>query len=106
MPSPYSLSPYASTRIPAVLLERERTQAWLARKMGMSEAAVSRVISGQNRISWQFVHRACTALSLPESALFVMPDVLHASKDNMRTSNHAEGRAENDFPDIPYLATA
>ena len=106
MPSPYSLSPYTTTRIPAVLIERERSQAWLARKMGMSEAAVSRVVSGHNRISWQFVRRACSALSLPEAELFVMPDELRASKDIMRASDTGDDGDEGGFPEIPYLATA
>ena len=89
MPSPYELSPYTSTNIPSVLYAQERTQAWLARKMGVSEASVSRVINGQHRISWQFVHRACSALGLPEKDLFVMPGDVRASTDNMHSDTPA-----------------
>lgn len=74
-------TPYTETNIPAILRQRERSQAWLARKMGISEATVSRVLRGELPIHRRFVEAACRALDLPEPAVFVMSVNMLASTD-------------------------
>lgn len=61
---------YRATTIPQVLERMERNQAWLARKMGVSTALMTRVLKGERGISPRFVERACVVLDLPASELF------------------------------------
>ncbi len=53
-----------------VLDAQERTQAWLARKTGKSEAYVTKVLNGTRRPSDDFKDAAATALGVPASLLF------------------------------------
>jgi transcriptional regulator with XRE-family HTH domain len=52
--------------------------------MGISRAGLSRVLNGHRRITPDFVERACRALNLPESALFLQADM------RLRNSKEAE----------------
>ena len=89
MGRPSEAAGYSDTTIPRVLEAMERTPAWLARRMGVHEAHVSRVLRGQRTITRRFVARACQALALPEEALFVRPSI-HPSMDVMLDRNTPE----------------
>lgn len=65
---------YATTNLPEILAAMERDRAWLARKMGVSLSLVCYVIDGKRTITPNFVDRACRALNLPASAIFVPAD--------------------------------
>lgn len=80
------LTPYTGTHIGAILMHQERNQAWLARKMKVSEATVSRVLRGETGISRNFVDRACRVLGMPEAALFFVSGAMLPSMDK-RTEN-------------------
>ena len=73
-----ALTPYSGTRILPILHERERSQAWFARKLGMHPSHVHRVLNGHLPISTLFVERACAVLDLPEEALFFLDPSMHA----------------------------
>lgn len=73
-----ALTPYTGTRILPILRQRERSQAWLARKMEMDTTHVHRVLTGQLPISDRFVERACAVLELPEETLFFVGESMHA----------------------------
>lgn len=66
---------YADTRIPAVLADLERDEAWLARKMKVHKSTVWRVVRKERGITADFVARACAALNMPAEALFVPVDI-------------------------------
>lgn len=53
-----------------VLAEKERTQSWLARRVGKSPSYVSRVIDGERNPSPDFKAKAAEILEVPESLLF------------------------------------
>ena len=72
------LTDYTGTHILTVLQMRERSQAWLARKMNMHPSHVHRVLAGHLPISRLFVDRACDVLVLPESTLFFIGPSMHA----------------------------
>jgi transcriptional regulator with XRE-family HTH domain len=74
-------TPYAGTTIPEVLERLDRHPAWLARRMGLSRAGLSRVLNGKRSITPEFVERACRALNLPESALFLRGDMRLRNQD-------------------------
>jgi transcriptional regulator with XRE-family HTH domain len=78
----YDPSGYTGTRIPDILAAMERDQSWLARKMGVSPALVNHVLLGRRSITRSFVMRACAALNLPESAVFIAPSELLASTES------------------------
>ena len=62
---------YRGTRIPAILECMERDEAWLARKMGVRQSTVHRVLRGHRGISPEFVAKASAALNLPADAIFI-----------------------------------
>lgn len=72
------LTQYTGTRILPILQERERSRAWLARKMNMHPSHVHRVLLGQLPISTYFVERACAVLNMPEEALFFLDQSMQA----------------------------
>lgn len=76
---------YTTTTISEVLARRERSQSWLARKMRVSPALITRVLSGERAITAEFVRRACDVLDLPEGALFSYEPTMR-----MRTNIDAE----------------
>lgn len=53
-----------------VLVEQERTVAWLARKCGLSVTYVWRMLNGERPLTAEFKAAAAEVLGLPESALF------------------------------------
>lgn len=83
-------TPYVDTRIVAILAIQERSQAWLARKAGVSVSHMNRVVKGHLPITWEFVRAVCAALQLPPDVVFVRAD-MHARMDGMlaREDEHA-----------------
>lgn len=73
-----TLTPYTGTRILPILVERERSMSWFARKVGMHPSHVHRVLHGRSPISAYFVERACAVLDMPEEALFFLGSPMHA----------------------------
>jgi transcriptional regulator with XRE-family HTH domain len=61
-------------RVRRVLDERGIKYGWLARKMGVSYAMISRLLSGKRKWQDYQKQRAAQALGLPESALFFGTD--------------------------------
>ena len=59
-----------ASRLSEALQTQERSQAWLARRVGMSTATVSRVIAGLQVPSRPFIYRASEALGIPADELF------------------------------------
>lgn len=54
----------------AALKEQQRSQAWLARRIGCSRALVCRVMNGERQPTHEFRIRAAAALGLPQETLF------------------------------------
>jgi hypothetical protein len=73
-----TLTHYTGTRILPILQERERSRAWFARKCGMHNSHVHRVLMGQLPISTYFVERACAVLDMPEDTLFFSDHAMQA----------------------------
>lgn len=69
---------YRGSHIVAVLAEEERSQRWLARKMGMRFEHLNRVLNGHHPITRGFVRRACDVLGVPEEGLFFLDHPIHA----------------------------
>jgi transcriptional regulator with XRE-family HTH domain len=69
-------------RILAVLQERERTIAWLARKLGMPKATLWRKLHGQRPLSRQELVRISQILDIPvtllETDLHEVEEPVHA----------------------------
>lgn len=63
-----------STNLVSILLGRERSVAWLARKCGCSRAYVHQIIRGERPASARFRQRAAAVLELPEEAIFPAGD--------------------------------
>lgn len=61
-------------RVRETLKAQERSQAWLARKIGVSPQYISAVMLGHLSMPPQWRPRIASALLVPESVLFV-PDV-------------------------------
>ncbi len=61
---------YTGTHLREVLDRLERSDRWLARKMGVSPSLVTRVISGERSITERFVRKACEALGMAPEDLF------------------------------------
>lgn len=54
-----------------IALERqERSERWLARKVGVDSSLVHRIINGERRPSDAFKKRAAEVLGIPEELLF------------------------------------
>lgn len=64
-----------------ILARQERTQLWLARRMGVHRSGVTRVLKGERTPTAEFRARMSVALDLPESVLFeFMP--MHIDTDD------------------------
>ena len=79
---------YGGTRIFDVLLSQERTQSWLARKVGCSVSFVSRISSGERRIPVWFAEKTSAALNLPIDVLFF--DLILSIESETDTENAKE----------------
>lgn len=58
----------------AVLVEQERTVAWLARKCGLSVTYVWRMLNGERPLTDEFKAAAAAALNRPQTELFAAAD--------------------------------
>lgn len=64
---------YRSTRIFAVLEADDRSQAWLAAKVGCSRGMVTKIKNGERNIPLWFAERCATLYKMPIDALFFDP---------------------------------
>jgi transcriptional regulator with XRE-family HTH domain len=60
--------------VTAALQADDRSQSWLARKIGFSVSQVSRVLSGQRTPNDEFRRKVAELLGKPESELFPEED--------------------------------
>lgn len=57
------------TKLATVLHEQGRRQEWVAERMGVSQALVTRWINGERRISYDNLTRLADLLGVEESAI-------------------------------------
>jgi transcriptional regulator with XRE-family HTH domain len=62
-------------RVLRVLEQRERTQAWLARKIGVTPGYVGHISAGRKPITRRFIVDCARVLDLPAEVLFDAEDL-------------------------------
>lgn len=70
---------YNGARLGEILKEQGRSQRWLARRIGVSDAMLSLVISGQRTFTPEAAAKVATTLNLP---LFFLADSLPRGRDS------------------------
>jgi len=84
---------YTATALFEVLEAQERTQAWLARKVGCSESLVSKIKTGERPVPEWFAERASRVLNLPITVLFSVEELATASEPFATASSELEEAA-------------
>lgn len=77
---------YNGARLGEILKEQGRTQRWLAKRIGVSDALLSLVISGQRTFTPEAAARVATTLNLP---LFFLADTLPIGRISDSATEHA-----------------
>lgn len=72
-----------------VLAANERSQAWLARKVGCSESYISLIKNGRRPVPTWFADRASTVLGLPRHVLFFDAELSTESEPHSAESTAA-----------------
>lgn len=77
---------YNGARLGEILKEQGRTQRWLARRVGVSDALLSLIISGQRTFSPPLAQKVALTLNLP---LFFLSDTLPIGRISDSATEHA-----------------
>lgn len=78
---------YNGARLGEILKEQGRTQRWLARRIGVSDALLSLVISGQRTFTPEAAEKVAQTLNLP---LFFLADSLPVGRISDAPMEEAE----------------
>lgn len=77
---------YRATALSQVLKDQGRHQRWLASRVGMTEATLSRVVNGISRVERGNAERIAVVLGVP---LFLIFELADGSKTNADGRNAA-----------------